>query len=122
MRSWWTSPVRVAKIHTHPAQAGAGAEELWMILFVVLRDGLRLGPELEVRIKQRIREDCSPRHVPNQILQVAEVPRTLSGKVLEVPVKRILMGAVPSEAASGESLANPHSRDYFVKLAGDLSR
>ncbi|HWX86869.1 MAG TPA: acetoacetate--CoA ligase, partial [Solirubrobacteraceae bacterium] len=92
------------------------AEELWMILFVVLRDGLRLEPELEVKIKQRIREDCSPRHVPNQVLQIAEVPRTLSGKVLEVPVKRILMGAVPSETASVESLANPHSLDYFVEL------
>ena len=99
----------------------AGAEELWMILFVVLRDGVRLDPELEVRIKQRIREDCSPRHVPNQILQIAEVPRTLSGKVLEVPVKRILMGAVPSEAASVESLANPHSLEYFVELATQLS-
>ena len=98
----------------------AGAEELWMILFVVLRDGVRLDPQLEIRIKQRIREDCSPRHVPNQILQIAEVPRTLSGKVLEVPVKRILMGAVPSEAASVESLANPHSLEYFVELATQL--
>jgi acetoacetyl-CoA synthetase len=97
-----------------------GAEELWMILFVVLRDGVPLNPELEIRIKQRIREDCSPRHVPNQILQIAEVPRTLSGKVLEVPVKRILMGAVPSEAASVESLANPHSLEYFVELATQL--
>lgn len=100
----------------------AGAQELWMILFVVLRDDTRLDPELEVRIKQRIREDCSPRHVPNQILQIAEVPRTLSGKVLEVPVKRILMGAVPSEAASVESLANPHSLEYFVELATQLQR
>ncbi|HEY3970850.1 MAG TPA: acetoacetate--CoA ligase [Solirubrobacteraceae bacterium] len=98
----------------------AGAEELWMILFVVLSDGVLLYPELEVQIKQRIREDCSPRHVPNQILQIAEVPRTLSGKVLEVPVKRILMGAVPSEAASVESLANPHSLEYFVELATQL--
>ena len=49
-------------------------------------------------------------------LQIAEVPRTLSGKVLEVPVKRILMGAVPSEAASVESLVNPHSLEYFVEL------
>jgi acetoacetyl-CoA synthetase len=103
--------------------AGAtGAEELWMILFVVLREGVRLDPQLEVTIKQRIREDCSPRHVPNQILQIAEVPRTLSGKVLEVPVKRILMGAVPSEAASVESLANPHSLAYFVELAAKLQR
>jgi acetoacetyl-CoA synthetase len=107
---------------SHPVNSGPGVEELWMILFVVLGDGLHLEPELEVRIKQRIREDCSPRHVPNQVLQISEVPRTLSGKVLEVPVKRILMGAVPSEAASVESLANPHSLDYFVKLAGDLSR
>jgi acetoacetyl-CoA synthetase len=103
-----------------PGGAGAGAQDLWMILFVVLREGLRLDSELEVAIKQRIREDCSPRHVPNQILQIAEVPRTLSGKVLEVPVKRILMGAVPSEAASVESLANPHSLAYFVELAERL--
>jgi acetoacetyl-CoA synthetase len=100
----------------------AGAEELWMILFVVLREGVRLDPELEIRVKRRIREDCSPRHVPNQILQIAEVPRTLSGKVLEVPVKRILMGAVPSEAASVESLANPRSLDYFVELAAQMQR
>jgi acetoacetyl-CoA synthetase len=98
----------------------ADAEELWMILFVVLREGVRLDAQIEIRIKQRIREDCSPRHVPNQILQIAEVPRTLSGKVLEVPVKRILMGAVPSEAASVESLANPHSLEYFVELATQL--
>ncbi len=102
-----------------PAGGPAGdAGELWMILFVVLREGVRLNPELEIRIKQRIREDCSPRHVPNQVLQISEVPRTLSGKVLEVPIKRILMGAVPSEAASVESLANPHALDYFVDLAG----
>ena len=55
--------------------------------------------------------------LPNQILQIAEVPRTLSGKVLEVPIKRILMGAAPGDAASIESLANPHSLDYFVELA-----
>ena len=106
--------------NSSPASAGPGTEELWMILFVVLREGVRLESELEVRIKQRIREDCSPRHVPNQILQIDEVPRTLSGKVLEVPVKRILMGAVPSEAASAESLANPHSLDYFIDLATQL--
>jgi acetoacetyl-CoA synthetase len=99
----------------------AGAEEqLWMVLFVVLREGVRLDAQLEGNIKRRVREDCSPRHVPNEILQIAEVPRTLSGKVLEVPVKRILMGAAPREAASVESLANPHSLDYFVELAKRL--
>jgi acetoacetyl-CoA synthetase len=102
-----------------PVGGGArGAEEeLWMVLFVVLREGLTLDEELEGRIKRRVREDCSPRHVPNEILQIAEVPRTLSGKVLEVPVKRILMGAAPGEAASIESLANPHALDYFVEMA-----
>jgi acetoacetyl-CoA synthetase len=95
-------------------------EELWMILFVVLRDGLALDEELTATIKRRIREDCSPRHVPNEIRQIADVPRTLSGKVLEVPVKRILMGTPPREAASIESLANPRALDYFVELAQGL--
>ncbi len=94
--------------------------ELHMILFVVLRPGLTLNDELRDAIKRRIREDCSPRHVPNEIYQVAEVPRTLSGKVLEVPVKRILMGAQPAQAASIDSLANPAALDYFVRLAATL--
>ena len=95
-------------------------EELWMVLFVVLHEGRTLDEELKARIAKKIREDCSPRHVPNEIMQIADVPRTLSGKVLEVPVKRILMGAPPSEAASVDSLANPQSLDYFVELADRL--
>ncbi|HYM65824.1 MAG TPA: acetoacetate--CoA ligase, partial [Patescibacteria group bacterium] len=95
-------------------------DQLWMVLFVVLREGVTLDEELKGRIKGRIREDCSPRHVPNEVLQIAQVPRTLSGKVLEVPVKRILMGAPPEQAASVDSLADPHSLDYFVELAATL--
>jgi len=91
--------------------------ELWMVLFVVLAGDAVLDDQLRAQIKQRIREDCSPRHVPNEILQIEEVPRTLSGKVLEVPVKRILMGAPPREVASVDSLANPASLDYFSELA-----
>jgi acetoacetyl-CoA synthetase len=94
--------------------------ELSMLLFVVLRDGVTLDDELAGQIKRRIREDCSPRHVPNEVLQIAQVPRTLSGKVLEVPVKRILMGTPPEQAASVESLADPSSLDYFIELAGQL--
>jgi acetoacetyl-CoA synthetase len=93
-------------------------EENWMPLFVVLRDGVELDDDLVKRIKKRIREDCSPRHVPNDIHQIAEVPRTLSGKVLEVPVKRILMGTPPEQAASRDSLANPAALDVFTALAG----
>jgi acetoacetyl-CoA synthetase len=89
----------------------------WMPLFVVLREGATLDDDLVARIKGRIREDCSPRHVPNEVHQIAEVPRTLSGKALEVPVKRILMGQPPDKAASRESLANPAALDYFVELA-----
>jgi acetoacetyl-CoA synthetase len=97
-----------------PREGTAG----WMPLFVVLRDGVSLTDELVAAIKRRIREDCSPRHVPDEVRQVAEVPRTLSGKVLEVPVKRILCGTPVDEAASRESLANPAALDYFVALAG----
>jgi acetoacetyl-CoA synthetase len=95
--------------------------ELSMILFVVLRPGTVLDDQLTAEIKRRIREDCSPRHVPNEILQIEQVPRTLSGKVLEVPVKRILMGAPPEQAASVDSLADPRSLDYFVELAKQLA-
>jgi acetoacetyl-CoA synthetase len=94
--------------------------ELWMPLFVVLAPGVELDDALAAQIKRRIRDDCSPRHVPNEVMQVQEIPRTLSGKVLEVPVKRILMGAPPQEAASIESLANPVSLDYFVELSKTL--
>jgi acetoacetyl-CoA synthetase len=90
----------------------------WMPLFVVLRDGEQLGDELVKRIRARVREDCSPRHVPDEVKQIRAVPRTLSGKVLEVPVKRILMGTPPEQAASRESLADPSALDYFVELAG----
>jgi acetoacetyl-CoA synthetase len=91
--------------------------EGWMPLFVVLRDGAELTDDLVGRIQQRIREDCSPRHVPNEVLAIPEVPMTLSGKVLEVPVKKILMGAPPDQAASRDSLANPRALDYFEELA-----
>jgi acetoacetyl-CoA synthetase len=96
---------------------GGSEGELWMGLFVVLREGVALDEELQKTLKRRIREDCSPRHVPNEILAIEEVPRTLSGKVLEVPVKKILMGTPPEQAASIDSLANPGSLDYFVELA-----
>jgi acetoacetyl-CoA synthetase len=91
--------------------------EGWMPLFVVLADGAELDDDLVARLKRQVREDCSPRHVPDEVFQVDEVPRTLSGKVLEVPVKKILMGTDPSEAASRDSLANPAALDWFVEFA-----
>jgi len=94
--------------------------EGWMPLFVVLREGAELDDELRREIARRVREQCSPRHVPDEVYAIAEVPRTLSGKVLEVPVKRILMGTPPEKAASRDSLANPAALDYFTELAATL--
>jgi acetoacetyl-CoA synthetase len=88
-----------------------------MTLFVVLRAGAALAPGLEGAIRGRIRDECSPRHVPDEVVQVPEVPRTLSGKILEVPVKRILMGLPADEVASRDSLANPDALAFFEALA-----
>ncbi len=89
----------------------------WIGLFVVVRDETALDDDLRARIARRVRADCSPRHVPDDVHAVAEVPRTLSGKVLEVPVKRILSGVAPERAASRDSLANPAALDWFVAFA-----
>jgi acetoacetyl-CoA synthetase len=93
----------------------------WMPLFVVLAVGATLSDELEAEIKRRIRERCSPRHVPDEIFRIDAVPRTLSGKVLEIPVKRILMGLPAERAASRGSLANPDALDYFSELSMTLA-
>lgn len=86
-------------------------------LFTVLREGAELDEALTKAIARRIREDCSPRHVPDSVRAIAQVPRTLSGKVLEVPVKRILMGEPAEKVASRDSLADPEALDYFSELA-----
>jgi acetoacetyl-CoA synthetase len=88
-----------------------------LLLFVVVKDGAALDDRLRAAIRDRVRAQLSPRHVPDEIHQVAEVPRTLNGKKLEVPVKRILAGAPPDRAASRDALANPSAFDAFVRLA-----
>ncbi|SHK58902.1 acetoacetyl-CoA synthetase [Pseudonocardia thermophila] len=82
-------------------------------MFVTLADGVELDDELVARIKDVVRRECSPRHVPDRVFAVAELPRTLTGKILEVPVKRLLMGADPDTVASRDSLANPAALDAF---------
>jgi acetoacetyl-CoA synthetase len=89
----------------------------WMELFVVLRPADELTDRLRQTIREALRRDCSPRHVPDAITQISEVPRTLSGKILEVPVKRILSGTPAARAASRESLLNPAALDAFVEMA-----
>jgi acetoacetyl-CoA synthetase len=89
----------------------------WVVLFVVLRDEVVLDDSLIALIRALIRRDCSPRHVPDEVHAVGDVPRTLSGKLLEVPVKRILMGARTDEVVSAGALANPGALTYFEDLA-----
>ncbi len=91
--------------------------KLW--LFVVLAPGMELSSELVRRIKDVVRRDLSPRHVPDTIRAVRAIPRTLNGKKLEVPVKRILLGTAPEKAASRDTLADPSALDAFVALARD---
>jgi acetoacetyl-CoA synthetase len=94
-----------------------GTGDNWMPLFVVMAEGEELTDDVVKTLRTRIREDCSPRHVPDEIVAVEEVPRTLSGKVLEVPVKKVLMGGDPEKAASRDSLANPEAFDWFIAYA-----
>jgi acetoacetyl-CoA synthetase len=88
-----------------------------LLLFVTLRGGHPLDDAVRARIVDELRSSLSPRHVPDEISAVPAVPRTLSGKKLEVPVKRILTGTPVDEAAARGSLANPESLDVFAALA-----
>jgi acetoacetyl-CoA synthetase len=88
-----------------------------LLLFVVLADGIVLDDGLRGRIRAELRAALSPRHVPDEIHQVRAVPRTLSAKKLEVPVKRILTGTPVESAASTGALVNPESLAAFEQLA-----
>jgi acetoacetyl-CoA synthetase len=90
-----------------------------IVLFVVVSG--ELDESLADEIRRRVREHCSPRHVPDAIHRIDEVPRTLSNKKLEVPVKRILQGTDPAAAASRDSLANPAALDWFAARAAELT-
>jgi acetoacetyl-CoA synthetase len=99
----------------HVEDAGGGPGELW--LFVVA-DG---DPGLADRVRAALRRDLSPRHAPDHIVVVPSIPRTQSGKKLEVPVKRILSGVPASQALTLASVANPESLDPFLRLARERS-
>ncbi len=81
-----------------------------VVLFVRLRDGLSLGPDLEERIRRRIRENSSPRHVPARIVQVTDIPRTKSGKIVELAVRDVVHGRA---VRNREALANPEALDQY---------
>ena len=92
----------------------------YMPLFVVLEEGIELDDSLKKKINQKIRNTMSPRHVPDDIFSIPEVPRTLNAKKLEVPVKKILTGEPVEKAVNIDSMSNPDSINYFVELARKL--
>ncbi len=91
--------------------------DTFMPLFLVLGPGVELEEDLVAMVKAKVRDQVSPRHVPDLVLRVPEIPKTLSGKKLEVPVKRILSGEDPDRALSRESLQNPAALEPFLELA-----
>jgi acetoacetyl-CoA synthetase len=93
-----------------------------LLLFVALVPGAVLDDDLRGRIVRGLRRDLSPRHVPDSVHVVPAIPRTLSGKKLEVPVKRILAGRAADEVASRSSLADPHSLDWYEDFALERMR
>jgi acetoacetyl-CoA synthetase len=89
----------------------------FMPLFVKLAEGVELDEALGRAIRDRLRNDYSPRHVPDKIIEVGAIPMTLTGKKLEVPVRRILSGVPPEKAANRDAMANPAALDFFIEYA-----
>jgi len=89
----------------------------YMPLFVVLRPGVVLDDALKQRIGDAIRGALSPRFVPDEIFQVPEIPRTLSGKKQELPIKKLLLGQPLEKVVNKEAMANPGSLEWYVSLA-----
>jgi acetoacetyl-CoA synthetase len=94
--------------------------ESYMPLFVVLREGETLDDDLKQRIKQHIREELSPHHVPDDIFAIEEIPYTLSGKKLEIPLRRILLGQAAETAVNPGAMRNPAAVDYFLHFREKL--
>ena len=87
-----------------------------LVLMLVLSEGTVLNDALIARIRRRIRTELSPRHVPDEIHSIGEVPKTLNGKKMEVPVKRLLQGAPVEEVAASGAMANPESLAAIMDL------
>ena len=100
-------------VHLEDAEGGPGE----LVLFVVLADGVELDDELQDTIKRNLRHELSPRHVPDANHAVPAIPRTLTGKKLETPVKQILRGTPADRVASRDALLDPAALDPFVALA-----
>jgi acetoacetyl-CoA synthetase len=102
-------------VHLEDPEGGMGE----LVLFVKLAEGAELDDELRARIAGELRRSLSPRHVPDTIEAVPAIPRTMTQKKLELPVKRLLLGARPEDVASRDALAEPDAIDAFVAYAGE---
>ena len=108
----------VDSLVVHLAPAGRPDQ---LILFVVLAQSVVLDDGLKLKLARALREQRSPRHVPEQVLAVSAIPYTLTGKKMEVPVKRILLGADPDEVANRDAMGNPSSIEEYTKFAKQMS-
>jgi acetoacetyl-CoA synthetase len=93
----------------------------FMPLFITLREGVELDDCLKERIKGQIRASCSPRHVPDEIYAVPDIPRTLSNKKMEVPIKKLFMGKPLNEVADLDAVQNPAALEHLARLAEELN-
>jgi acetoacetyl-CoA synthetase len=109
-------PEVVDSLVVHLEDPAGGNGEL--LLYVRLRDGVQLDDALRRRISTALRTELSPRHIPDGITAVPVVPHNRTGKKLELPVKKILLGAAPDDVASRDVLADPTALDAFVALRG----
>ena len=100
-------------VHLQDRDGGSGE----LILLVVLQDGVQLDEAVRSKIAGELRAELSPRHVPNTIHAVSALPRTLTGKKLEVPIKRVLSGEDPDDVTSRDAITNPDSLDDIRRLA-----
>ena len=94
----------------------------YMPLFVILEEGEELTEALKKKINQTLKTEYSPRHVPDEIIEVPDIPYTISGKKMEAPVKKILLGRPIEKAANVDSMRNPASLDFFVAFAKEMER
>ncbi len=97
------------------------ASDSFMPLFVVLKPGFELSQEIKNKIKLIIRKEYTPRHVPDEIIRIEEVPYTISGKKMETPVKRILQGTDPEKVINRDAVRNPKAIDFFIEFSKKLS-
>lgn len=95
--------------------------QAYMPLFIVLREKITLTDDLKEKIKAKIKKDISPRHIPDDIFAVKEIPRTLTGKKMEIPIRKILQGLSVEKVVNLGAMSNPDTIDYFVNLSQQLN-